>query len=84
MLLPQVWALLRYWSDYPPIHLAVRSAPWYPKSKLKRARAAEMTDAEVEALTKVLGPVSKMPDDMKEAIRWAESMRKKMSKMGKA
>jgi hypothetical protein len=80
--LPQLWSLFRYWAIYPPAHLAIRGAPWYPKTSGKTARA--MTEEDVAALAELVGPATGLPDDVRDAIRWAEEMKLKIKKPGRA
>jgi hypothetical protein len=76
--MPYADALLvwRELEEHPPVRMLFARFVGY-KNPNRRFKAAEATADDFVAIQKVLGPVAPMPAEMKEALRWAEGMKKK-------
>lgn len=77
---PDVMALYDYWAEHPPTHI-ILAARYLDQSK-KRGKAPRSEQAATEQLQSIgqfMGAPQKLPEHLKDAMKWALDFKRKPS-----
>lgn len=74
MLMSDVWAMFEHWNEWPPEHVLLRGFTGWKPAKVN----AEIDPAAMAELTGLFGAPQKAPEHVRDLVRWAEDIKKKL------